>query len=413
MDKTRIRLREPRDLIAYVPYRLGFHPERSVVLLGLTPNAAGRGEAGLIARADLAHLAHPDAGPAVAATIADAMRRDGARDVAAVVYTNLPHPERADDLELGAALATVEAALDWVHVDPWVVGPDGWGHLDCGCCPPGGRPLAELEASAAAAALVLEGLAAAPRRADLGVFRLPDGPGRRAAARAAAAERARGRSAATASRGAPRVRGAAFGVPGARPARDQGPLRRWRREGAALWDATAATMTGRPGTSPPSPPAEALGRLLAYLADRQVRDAVVARTIAGDHRPVTAYLDTAAVVAAYDAARAPEPGVFAAAVALGTAVAETAPDGAGAPALGLLAFLAWWRSDGARADVLARQALAEEPGHHLAELVVRALDAAAPPPWYEPRQAGRAAAGARAERASGNVAGHQRTDGGP
>ncbi|KAE8762283.1 DUF4192 family protein, partial [Georgenia thermotolerans] len=172
MDKTRIRLREPRDLIAYVPYRLGFHPERSVVLLGLTPNAAGRGETGLIARADIAHLAHPHAGPAVAATIADAMRRDGARDVAAVVYTDLPQAARADDAALGAALATIEAALDWVRLAPWVVGPDGWGHLDCGCCPPGGRPLAELEASAAAAALVLEGLAAAPRRADLGVSRL-------------------------------------------------------------------------------------------------------------------------------------------------------------------------------------------------------------------------------------------------
>ena len=94
-------------------------------------------------------------------------------------------------------------------------------------------------------------------------------------------------------------------------------------------------------------------------------------------------------------------------------MAEVAPDGAGAPALGLLAFLAWWSSDGARADVLAHQALAEEPGHHLAALVVRALDAAAPPPWYEPRRPGGATAAARAERASGNVAGHQRTDGGP
>ena len=43
MDKTRIRLREPRDLIAYVPYRLGFHPERSVVLLGMTGNRVGIG----------------------------------------------------------------------------------------------------------------------------------------------------------------------------------------------------------------------------------------------------------------------------------------------------------------------------------------------------------------------------------
>ncbi|KAE8762128.1 DUF4192 family protein [Georgenia thermotolerans] len=187
-------------------------------------------------------------------------------------------------------------------------------------------------------------------------------------------------------------------------------MRRWRREGAALWDASAAAMTDRPGPPPAAPPAEALGRLLAFLADRELRDAVVARTITGGRRPTAAYLDTGAVIAAFDAARRRDPEAFAAAFALGTAVAQAAPDGAGAPALGLLAFLAWWSSDGARADVLAHQALVEEPGHHLAALVVRALDAAAPPPWYEPQH--RSPASARAERASGNVAGHQ-TDGGP
>ncbi|WP_418607536.1 DUF4192 family protein [Georgenia sp. SUBG003] len=47
----------------------------------------------------------------------------------------------------------------------------------------------------------------------------------------------------------------------------------------------------------------------------------------------------------------------------------------------MLAYLAWWGNEGARADVVARQALAEEPGHRLAELVVAALEGGMPPAW--------------------------------
>ena len=72
-----------------------------------------------------------------------------------------------------------------------------------------------------------------------------------------------------------------------------------------------------------------------------------------------------------------------------TAVARGGPRGRGrpgqtgaqAPALTLLALLAWWRGDGARARVLLDGSLDAEPGYRLAELLDDALRAAIPPGW--------------------------------
>ncbi|WP_448629283.1 DUF4192 family protein [Cellulomonas soli] len=55
--------------------------------------------------------------------------------------------------------------------------------------------------------------------------------------------------------------------------------------------------------------------------------------------------------------------------------------GGQAPALTLLALLAWWCGDGARAQVLLERALADEPAHRLALLLAEALEAALPPGW--------------------------------
>jgi hypothetical protein len=55
--------------------------------------------------------------------------------------------------------------------------------------------------------------------------------------------------------------------------------------------------------------------------------------------------------------------------------------GAQAPALTLLALLAWWRGEGARAAQLLERALADEPGHRLGVLVAKAVAAGVPPGW--------------------------------
>jgi hypothetical protein len=93
------------------------------------------------------------------------------------------------------------------------------------------------------------------------------------------------------------------------------------------------------------------------------------------------YLDPERVVRAFETELPPETAVVGRATTLAHAVAAHAEPGAGGAALGALAYLAWWGNEGARADVVARQALQEEPGHRLAELVVAALEAGMPPAW--------------------------------
>ncbi|WP_147796468.1 DUF4192 family protein [Cellulomonas sp. Y8] len=56
-----------------------------------------------------------------------------------------------------------------------------------------------------------------------------------------------------------------------------------------------------------------------------------------------------------------------------------------APALTVLALLAWWDGDAVRASVLVERALDQDPGHRLAELLDRALGAGLPPGWVRRR----------------------------
>ncbi|MFH5823027.1 DUF4192 domain-containing protein [Georgenia sp. AZ-5] len=350
MDKI-LRLREPRDLLALVPYRLGFHPERSTVLVSVVVTAAGRDEVGLVARVDTADLLHPVGGPGVARGLARHLEEDGADAVLAVFYTDLDAGERSLSPELAQAREVLQKALGRV-LDPWAVGPDSWGHLACaGCCPAQGRSLQDLTGSEVAAVMVLAGRSAARRRDDLAVGRAAAGP------RAVAA----------------------------RAAEHAGVARRQERPGARRLDASGRWDRALGAAEARVPGPAVLGGLLDSLADRVVRDAVLARTLDGGSRPVRHYLDARQVARAFDAAGPPVPGAVEPAMALAGAVAAHAPDGGAAPALGMLAFLAWWSADGARADVLARQALDEEPGYALAELVVTALLQGMPPPWYRRR----------------------------
>ncbi|GAA4286112.1 DUF4192 domain-containing protein [Georgenia daeguensis] len=374
-----IRLSQPRDLIALIPYRLGFHPAESAVLVAVSVTPDGRKEVGLVARMDLADLASPLSGGEAAAVLAGHVAAQQPEDLHLVLYT-----KEEDDRVLHDVVDHLADALDealWPlapDLDPWRVGPRGWGHLDtCDCCPPAGHPLELLTASPAAAAMVTAGRAAAGDRSQLAVVRTRDGDALATAFAAAEAERERLREVRRACGGAPLVRGAAFGVPGARPARDQEPLRRWREQGARLWDAAVATGPGQRSRTAP----EVLGRLLVVLGDKVVRDAVVAATMEAAEGRTGDYLDPGTVVRAFETEVAPDAEMVGRATALAQTVAAHAEPGGGGPALGALAYLAWWGNEGARADVVARQALQEEPGHRLAELVVAALEAGMPPAW--------------------------------
>jgi hypothetical protein len=134
-----------------------------------------------------------------------------------------------------------------------------------------------------------------------------------------------------------------------------------------------------------------LGRLQAALADVLVRDAVLLgfvdgtdrvadRVVAGDGGgPEVGH--ALRLIVDPDVGVPPDPRRHRASEALLEQVVAHSRRSAQAPALTLLAVLAWWRGDGARAGMLVDRALAADPGHRLAVLMTQTLDAGMPPGW--------------------------------
>jgi hypothetical protein len=364
---TLIRARGPRELLAYVPYRLGYRPRDSVVLVGLR---GPRGRVGLVVRVDVDDLADLERGPQVARTVLAHLSADGARRVVLVVYTDAPL--RAGVPTAARERAAVEHCREAVEelvgpADAWVVSSTGWGGLDCTdreCCPAGGRPLSELEGSEVGAHMVLAGESVADSRED--ALRIPRAApdARRRAARAA--HRARSRP------------GAPSGL-------------EWRAEGLAAWRQAVRLRGGGDGEPAEVLPAALLGRVEAALESVPVRDAVLLSFVPGTGdlpertvRGVEVDSGTGAAIARLvDPAVAlpPDPALTGPARAVLEAVVGHAARGRAAPALTLLALVAWWHGDGGRAAERLREALAHDPAYRLALLLSSAVDAGVPPGW--------------------------------
>ncbi|MFS0705447.1 DUF4192 family protein, partial [Cellulomonas sp. 179-A 9B4 NHS] len=181
MEPVILRVDEPRELLAYVPHRLGFRPHESAVAVGLR---GPRARVGLVVRVDLDDLASPAHGPQLARTLAGHLDADGATRVLLVAYTERPSGEHL----AGRAAAHLAEACD-VPVGPveaLLVSGGAYRCLACppGCCPPGGRPLDDLRGTRVGAEMVLSGSVVADRRED--VASIPPAPAeaRRAVARA-------------------------------------------------------------------------------------------------------------------------------------------------------------------------------------------------------------------------------------
>jgi hypothetical protein len=367
-----LRVREPRELLALVPHRLGFRPTQSAVAVSLR---SARGRVGLVIRTDLDDLARARSGPHVARLLVGRLGVDDASHTVLVVYT-AQDPRGLLDSTVHAAAANFRAAAEPAlgDVPVWVVTPTGYFSLDCvdDCCPPGGRPLHELESTQVSAHLVLAGSAVAESRDDLVRFPRVPADRRREVARVRRRREKRLEE--------------ALG-------QDPAAVEQWRRDGLTAWRDVVATLslpTGGPAV------ASALwGRLEAALADRRTRDAILValvpgtrdlpeRSLAGERPPEAedrAVGRALGLVVDPVTGVVPPPGPTALheraleqVVAHGRARAQ-------APALTLLALLAWWRGEGARASLLLAQALDHEPGHRLAVLLERAVGAGVPPGW--------------------------------
>ncbi|MFI2102141.1 DUF4192 family protein [Isoptericola sp. NPDC019693] len=439
---TPLVLRTSRDLLAAVPYLLGFRPRECVIVVAVTDE----GRVGLVARTRLADLdgrrgavagrlvdgsgdaaadaaggGEDDAVGEAMLVVARAAARAGARVVLVALYSDLP-PDRARPCGVSVVAALEELLAPAVDVEGWLVGADGYRGLECvdpACCPARGRPLGELEHGEVGAAFVVAGRAIADSEEEAHRIRvLPARVRDRVAKAAGRAERAyaaaqvlppdlsrdvpRGGSAAPSAARVPGV--AASDAPG-----------RWRAEAYGVWcdlvrQAAAELRSG--GAADVDLPPARLGRLAVALADVRVRDAVLLWLVPGAREAadrtagvcVGAGAREVADVEAATAraiARVVDPGegvppdgaaADAARLVLERVVAG-APRRWHAPPLALLGFLAWWRGDGWLAARRVREAAAQDPAYRLAALVGGVLEAGVPPGWVS---AGRGAAAAGA-----------------
>jgi hypothetical protein len=337
-----IRVNQPRELLALIPYQLGFTPTDSLVVVSLR---GPRGRVGLVVRIDLADTAQG------AAALAHHLHADSANSAVVVTYTdNLTAARTATDL--------VTSALRAAHIDEggaWTVTATGYRALDCEdltCCPEAGRPLSDLNGTEVAAALTYAGISPVPTRANLAVTRIT-GKARLDANRAGAA---------------------------------------WLRTHTAKEDATrtAGLTAWQDATTTPLVPAARLGIIAAALTDVVVRDAILISLIPGTPADLPTKTLTGkgsvgisrALGAILDSTTGVRPGAEAErAVDLLTDAAAHATASRAAAPLTLLALLAWWSGDGARAAVLLEQALTHDPAHRLAILLHEVSATGMSPGW--------------------------------
>lgn len=147
----------PGEILQVIPYLLGFHPERSVVIV-----AMHKKQVVVSARYDL------DGPPECAEPLCHAAAAAGASRVLVALYDEAitGHPLAHRDYLEG--LRQLFDKYEFDEVDALAVGDGRWWSYRCEngrCCPSGGTEL--VTSGAVAAGAVAEGLVALPGRADL------------------------------------------------------------------------------------------------------------------------------------------------------------------------------------------------------------------------------------------------------
>jgi hypothetical protein len=322
----RVRLSSPADILAAVPHLLGFHPARSLVVIG----AGGpRDRVKLGFRYDLPDPPHAGIARQIAEHAGAILTGRRATTVIAIGYGQGRLVTPLLDVFTAVARQSGLAVRELLRVE------DGryWSYLcqDVNCCPAEGVPF-DPGSHPVTAAMSAAGLAAYPDRATLARTLAPL-TGERATARDEAAGRACARAAALVEQAA----------------RQGGnPLRLVISEGRrALRDAIARYRDGGAITDD-----DLLAWLAISLAHLPVRDDAWAR-MDPPHRAAHLRLWTDLVRGAGDA-WVPAPAA-------------------------LLAFTAWQCGDGALASIAIDRALACDPGYSMALLLRDILDAGVPP----------------------------------
>ncbi|MBM6400231.1 DUF4192 family protein [Phycicoccus sonneratiae] len=341
MSET-VSVHGPEELLAVLPYQLGYHPRRSVVAVALD----GR-RVHFVARVDIPPERHV---PDTVAALAGPLRREVRGPVHLVGYEDVEGESTAlllallEDVESdGVEVVEVLVVRDGRRYSPTCSGP---------CCPEGGVPLPSPEAVPAVAALVALGRAPLADRAAVDRAVHPD-PARSA------------------------VVGALLAADG------PGASRRRGRDGLRAW----AQVLGRDAVDRGAPvPAPAVAAAVAALRDVHVRDALIGWLAPGViPREVLDPIVLARLerwLPRWGGLGAWEPGgagagdpdaVLARLLALCRDVPDSCPDDAAAVCTAA-AQVAWAHGDGALARAALDRALRVEPGYRLARLLAALVE---------------------------------------
>lgn len=335
----RIQVGNPAELIAAVPYLLGFFPTDSLVAV----TTRDRGDGDLVEACGRADLQ-----PAIESTeealarLAALVGRDGPVDAMFFVYTE-------DELPPGweRRLSAAAVMFGFRPVGAWQV--DGDRYRPLASDPEPWQCLTLAEIGRVAAEFVLQGRAPAASRTQL----LPDlspapGPVRDAVARVCSATR--------------------------RP--DAGV----RQRAVRVWHRALAQQA-------PLGPARC-GLVHAGLRSVLLRDALLASCVGLEEPEVLrAATSTRAAGRLFDqlltpgSAGPPDPDRIAASSALLAELVRCAPPGGRAEPLSVLAWCAWWTGDGASANQYLDLLFQEDPGHSLGQLLDAALTGGVRPGW--------------------------------
>ncbi|MCU1659009.1 MAG: hypothetical protein JWO57_3665 [Pseudonocardiales bacterium] len=168
IDVPTLRIKGPGDLLQAVPYLLGFHPQASLVIVGLHASRLV-----VTVRLDLVDLATPHLlGGAI-----EAMHRGGASELVAALYDDAVGPGVRRPVRSHEAVDSVHveaARVGCTVLDVLRVSGGRWWSFGCAvpeCCPPEGRALPS--ASSVAAAATYAGMVALPDRAALNAILEP------------------------------------------------------------------------------------------------------------------------------------------------------------------------------------------------------------------------------------------------
>ena len=367
---TTIHLSGPADVLAVLPYQLGFHPHDCLVVVSLHGTRMG-----LVQRLDLPPLEHVD--EAVAAMIAP-LRQEDPRAVLLIGFEERECESRAILDEMADA-----CIADGVQVaDRMVVRAGRWFDLDCtqSCCPPEGLPLPTPSAVPAVAEFVGREICPLADRSALADQLEPKRPLLSRQVLRLADERLQLRQEATnAQDSEPSTRGT-------EQTRATTQLQRFRARELTLWSLILCERDDAEQIR--TLPAQDLAMLAVSLTDVDLRDGLIGWLCPGTlpKNVIDSHLF-------WQIARALPRPPWLEAEAADTAravgrqrierrlceLSAALPDVWAVPTLTVLASFTWWLGDGALTRIALDRALRAQPQYRLARLLEQMVDLAIRP----------------------------------